>query len=181
MRLNSSADCIRIDERAFPETCSGPHPLIASYISHTEPIYYGPKTLGNFTVNVCVPGDSHTSPWTLSRDRQDISEDLFIKVHVPYNTSWEWYLTTMIGDVKNLTVQCTANTTRGFFEMGNIRNNFTAGPLLEKWPDQESFWKDFNVSRYRTQASVQRHIHLTDILGLLERKQWACRRSKHNE
>ena len=146
MRLNSSVDCTLIDESDFPETCSGPNPLVASYISQDTPIFRDPETFGNFTVDICVPGDSHASPWTLSRDRQDISEELFIKVHIPLETYIEWTYYGGIDEASNFTVQCTANTTRGYFELGNVQNNLTAGPLIEKWPDNVTLWNDFNVS-----------------------------------
>ena len=146
MRLNSSAECKSIDEAAFPETCDGPDPLVASYSSQVKPPYGNSTIPANFNINVCVPGNLSASPWTLSRDRQDITEDLYIKVHVDYDT---WFL--VWGELGygagavNFTVRCTANTTRGYFELPNFRNDFNAGPLLEKWPENETLWNDFNV------------------------------------
>lgn len=147
MRLNSSAECKTIDEVAFPKTCDGPDPLMASYSSQVKaPRYlYNSTGFGNFNIDVCVPGNLSASPWTLSRDRQDITEHLYIKVHVDYETVLAWDL--FGSSPVNFTVHCTANTTRGYFELPNFRNDFTAGLLLEKWPDTETLENDFNVRR----------------------------------
>ena len=142
MRLNSTAECTTIDEAAFPSPCNGPDPLIVSYGPGTNS---GNYTGINLSIDVCVPGNQSASPWTLSRDRQDIVEDLYIKVHSqpcrPHCGS--------INDGQlpiNFTVYCQANTTRGYFELPNFQNGFTPGHLLEKWPDNETLFKDFNVS-----------------------------------
>jgi hypothetical protein len=177
MRLNSTVECTVIDESGFPLPCAGPNPLVFSYTSQNTPIFRDPETFGNFIIDICVPRDSHNTPWTLSRNRQDISEDLFIKVHVPYETYIEWTYDGGIDEAKNITVQCTANTTRAYFELGNIRNNFTAGPLIEKWPDNETLSNDFNVSSCSTS---RRTLVLTRIcLGLLE-FDWWVERSKYD-
>jgi hypothetical protein len=47
----------------------------------------------------------------------------------------------------NFTLHCKANTTRGYFELGNSQNNFTYGPLLQKWPSVEEVKLDFNDLR----------------------------------
>ena len=44
----------------------------------------------------------------------------------------------------NFTVRCTANSTRGYFELGNVRNNFTASGIIEKWPDLDTLWNEYN-------------------------------------
>ena len=132
MRLNSTVDCKPIDEESFPSPCDGPSPFVTSF---DKP--------GNLSIDICVPGNFSATPWTLSRDRQDITEDLFIKVLVGNRSEVLDYELEMV--VSNFTVQCTANTTRGYFELANWRNNFTAGPLIDKWPDNETLWNEFNV------------------------------------
>lgn len=147
MRLNSSAECKAIAESAFPEICGGPDPLVASYSSQVRaPSFYNFTNPGNFTIDVCVPGDLSASPWTLSRDRQEITEDLYIKVHVDYETVLDWGYFENGERPVNFTVHCNASTTRGYFELPNWQNDFTAGPLLEKWPDKETLKNDYNVS-----------------------------------
>ena len=146
MRLNSSTNCNIIEEAHFPTTCTGTHPLVVSYISQDTPIFRDPATFGNFTIDVCVPGDTHKTPWTLSRDRQTINEDMFVKVHVSAETYIEWTYYGGIEQASNFTLHCSANTTRGYFELGNIRNDLVAGPLIDVWPDNETLWNNFNVS-----------------------------------
>ena len=145
MRLNSTAQCKAIDETAFPDTCPGVDPLVVSYSSEVTSSYSRP---GNFSIDVCVPGNLSASPWTLSRDRQDITEDIYIKVHVDYQVYEIWGSSfSANGPPANFTVHCMANTTRGYFELPNWSNDFTPGPLLEKWLDKETLENDFNVSR----------------------------------
>jgi hypothetical protein len=131
MRLNSTAQCNIISESAFPSTCSGSHPFETSFRSDF------------LRIDICAPGD-YTGltdpPWTLSRDRQDIQEQLYIKVNPTYNASIAWapWLPS------NFITQCSANTTRGYFELGNIRNNLVPGQLIEKWPDNDTMWNQYN-------------------------------------
>ena len=96
----------------------------------------------DLVIDICVPGDYSSSPWTLSRDRQDIDEELFIKLHVPGQSHIiDGELTV---SVINFTIHCKVSTTRGCFELGNYRNNFIAGPLMEKWPDNKTMWEEYN-------------------------------------
>lgn len=79
----------------------------------------------------------------MSRSRQDIREELFIDVF----EELELGMVDQQG-FRNLTtdrtLHCTAFTTRGYFELGNYRNNQTWGPLLAKWPSYEDMTNDFN-------------------------------------
>lgn len=130
MRLNSTVQCNPISESAFPSTCSGSHPFETSFNS------------SSLSIDICVPGD-YTGltdpPWTLSRDRQDLHEQLYIQVQVPYQVDWNSDIQTL-----NFTIQCSANTTRGYFELGNIRNNLVPGGLMEEWPDNNTMWNEYN-------------------------------------
>jgi hypothetical protein len=150
MRLNSSAECHAIDETSFPATCTGPDPFVASYDSSndiSDNKYNAFVAYNDFSIDICVPGDLSASPWTLSRDRQDISEDLYIKVLVGSETCQYCGLLESWGMPTNFTVRCNASTTRGYFELPNWQNDFTPGPLLSEWPDVDTLKKDFNVSQ----------------------------------
>jgi hypothetical protein len=144
MRLNSTAHCTTISEADFPATCDGPEPFVASYHSQIRTSGYGnfTRSTDTFDINICVPGNKSASPWTLERDRQDISEDLYINVHVGPGSSYAWPYS--IGN-DNFTVHCTGNSTRGYFELPNWRNEFNVGPLIDKWPDPETLSNEFNV------------------------------------
>lgn len=123
MRLNSSVSCKKVPQDQFPSTCSGRRPFTTSLLS---------DLLG---IRVCAPGEYGVFPWTLSRNRQDITEELFLDV---VDNRDGRYLTA------NFTLHCEASTTRGYFELGNYRNNQAYGPLLEKWPTPEEMETNFN-------------------------------------
>lgn len=98
MRLNSSVECKQIDRAAYPETCSGAQPFTKSY------------TVQNAVeVRICVPGKMGTSPWSLKRNREDVSEELYMSLWVDGGPGRA---------DSNVTVRCEAKTTRGFFELG---------------------------------------------------------------
>ncbi|RAL00317.1 uncharacterized protein BO80DRAFT_425814 [Aspergillus ibericus CBS 121593] len=125
IRLNSTSACVAVPASDFPQTCPGDRPFVTNL---TAP--------GLLDIRICVPGMYGQTPWTRSRDRQDISEELWIDV-VPQLWEYEVYQS-------NFTLRCTTNSTRGYFEISNYRNGNHPGPLLEKWPSQEVLAKDFN-------------------------------------
>jgi len=130
IRMNSSVSCERMQRSAFPSICQGEQPFTRS-LSHGE----------NYT-RICVPGTTGLSPWTMSRNRQEITEELFLDIveKLEYNVGFV--------DERNLTsdytLHCTVTTTRGYFELGNYRNNYTWGPLLDEWPGTEILRENFN-------------------------------------
>jgi hypothetical protein len=129
MRFNSSVDCAYIPRSDFPSSCSGKEPFITSF------------SYGNNSAHVCVPGNLSLSPWTLSRDRQDITEELFLDVSLdsvfPFTKSRV-----------DVTLHCTAFTTRGYFEVGNYRNNHAWGPVLDTGPSRDETQTNFNDILY---------------------------------
>ena len=99
----------------------------------------------NITIRICAPGDYGTSPWTLSRDRQDIAEELFVDVFFPGNTTiLPEYAGLVDYRLSNFTTSCTTTTTRGYFELPNYRNKYLAQPLEDEWPDNETMWSEWN-------------------------------------
>ena len=154
MRLNSSVQCNLIEENSYPTTCDGELPLVTSF-----------KRPGDLSIDICVPGNRGSSPWTLSRDRQDIVEELFIKVNTPADGMMQTsYLPDT--DVTSFAVRCTGNTTRGYFELGNALNDFKAGPLIEKWPDFDTLKDNFNVSLPNRCLEMLTDVHVFRNLGL---------------
>ena len=134
MRLNSTTECSRIARDQFPATCEGTMPLIKTLDD--------PK---NITIRICAPGNYGKSPWTLSRDRQDITEELYVDVWFPDNTTIVPPYTGLANiRPSNFTTSCTTTTTRGYFELPNYRNNYLVQPLEDKWPDNETMWSEWN-------------------------------------
>ncbi|KAF9267045.1 hypothetical protein L218DRAFT_1063442 [Marasmius fiardii PR-910] len=125
MRMNSSAHCTPIHKDNFPSSCPGTHPIQSSF--------------GNSFINVrvCAPGEVGVSPWSLSRNRQDIAEELYIDMELSPAMGF-------MGSISNFTIHCSANSTRGYFELGNYRNDYSYGSLLDKWPEPEVLANDYN-------------------------------------
>lgn len=127
LRLNSSITCKSVPRRDFPSQCAGSRPLEVEI------------RRSDVKMRVCVPGEIGRHPWTLSRDRQDIEEELFMDFGYT-----EDRFTRAYSSFKNFTVHCTASTVRGYFELGNVMNEFVYGPLLDKWPDEQTIERDTN-------------------------------------
>ncbi len=77
-----------------------------------------------------MPTNVTESPWKPTRDRQDFSEELYIKIT----------LSDCPADVIDSIPQSpsfyriTVNTTAGYFELPNYMNGGVAGPLLDQDP-----------------------------------------------
>ena len=82
-------------------------------------------------LQACMPGNLTKSPWKLTRDRQDFTEELFLNVAlIQYN------LNTANTDQQNIVLyKVTGDTTPGYFELPNYLNGEVAGPLLENDPN----------------------------------------------
>ncbi|KAK6077646.1 hypothetical protein SCUP515_04844 [Seiridium cupressi] len=129
IRLNSSVHCEHIAREEFPSPCPGGRPL---------DIYIERPAL---SMSVCAPGNMTHFPFTTSRNRQEVTEELYIDFNVSPNLAYE------ISANDNYTLHCTASTTRGYFELGNAQNDYVYGPLIDEWPDNETLASDFNDVR----------------------------------
>lgn len=73
-----------------------------------------------------MPANVTQSPWRPTRNRQDFSEELYLKVSVSF-------------PIDNIppdnAYKITLNTTAGYFELPNYMNGGTAGPLLDEDPN----------------------------------------------
>lgn len=122
-RFNSSARYENISAAEWPVGCNSlPGALYAEY-SYTDGDASEP---GVWNVQVCMPGNVMQSPWTLTRDRQDFTEQLYLNI-------------TIFGGISQVSTphdgnlyRLTSNTTAGYFELPNYMNNQIAGPLLDK-------------------------------------------------
>jgi hypothetical protein len=133
MRLNSSLSCKEIDPNDFPAPCPGDRPFVVSW-----------EGVIDTDVRICVPGNYTAVPWTLSRSRQEYTEEMYIDIkdnNIPSNTEWD---SANPPFNTSSTICCTATTTRGYYELGNDWNDNTYGPLLEQWPDTAEMTENFN-------------------------------------
>jgi hypothetical protein len=133
MRLNSSIKCDEIEPSVFPSPCPGDGPFQISW-----------GGVINTDVKVCVPGNYAAFPWTLSRNRQDLLEEIYIDIKDNLVPSRGDAISADPSFNTSSTIRCTASTTRGDFELGNTWNNNTYGPLLEEWPSSTQMAEDFN-------------------------------------
>lgn len=125
IRLNSSVSCNRIPRDQFPSLCPGEYPFTRSF-PH-----------GKNLTRICVPGNFGVSPWTISRNRQDITEEIFLDILEECIIRSEPGYPRSGNLTSDYTLHCTANTTRGYFELGNYRNNNSWSPLFESWPSSD--------------------------------------------
>ncbi|KAH7091064.1 hypothetical protein FB567DRAFT_263880 [Paraphoma chrysanthemicola] len=128
MRLNSTVLCREIAQSEFPSQCSGEGPFSASFTRGEQ-----------LAVRVCLPGRRGFYPWQLTRNRQSIAEDMYIDVAV------------VNSNISSFTRRCTARTTRGYFELGNYRNGFMHGNLMERFEEPDRYAKN---SKYNDWLSI---------------------------
>jgi hypothetical protein len=127
LRLNTSIHCTNISRESFPSPCPGETPFAVSL-----------RRTNETEIRVCVPGKIGIFPWTLSRSRQDITEELYLDIRDDTTRG------NPNEEVVSATLKCEATTTRGYFELGNKFNNDSYGPLLERWPAPEQMELEFN-------------------------------------
>ncbi|KAI1359938.1 hypothetical protein F5Y08DRAFT_318349, partial [Xylaria arbuscula] len=143
MRLNSSVQCQSIPRTSFPDACSGPKPFYGNLsLPSREEEDDAASGQPDISMRWCVPGNYTTSPWSGSRDREDISEDIFIDVFVPDGAYDEGE------SVQSFTTHCSANTTRGYFELPNFHNDLTHGPLLNNFTIHDRYSTTYNDIPY---------------------------------
>ncbi|KAJ8133150.1 hypothetical protein O1611_g471 [Lasiodiplodia mahajangana] len=128
LRLNTSISCEWIEKSAFPSPCPGPNPFV-THVARPQ-----------LELSVCAPGNTTQFPFTPSRNRQDITEELFIDLVVSPQINF-------LSEANNFTLHCTASTSRGYFELPNEQNGHYPGPLLDKWPSPQYIWN--KTSDYR--------------------------------
>lgn len=124
MRFNSTVECTLLSKDEFPEDCPGSKPYSTSIEVRND--------TSLLELRICVPGRWGTSPWTLSRNRQDIEEQVYLQLLDDSDQD------------NSTTIHCSSATTRGYFELGNYRTKGAYGPLLERWPSPEVMERDFN-------------------------------------
>lgn len=120
-RINSSISYVVVPQTQFPQNCA------------TMPgAYYIQYVYNNTLLNlqVCMPTASSGSPWKATRDRQDISEEMYMDM--TFGVFGD-----ATGDKKpvNQTFKVVVNTTLGYFALPNYNSSGIAGPLLAKDPD----------------------------------------------
>ncbi|KAI0968997.1 hypothetical protein F4678DRAFT_463750 [Xylaria arbuscula] len=123
MRLNKSVSCEAVPRASFPDSCPGLRPFsgnlsLPSRDDENDPTFGSPAV----SLRWCVPGNTNSTGWSDNRNRQNISEEMFVDFFVPEGPYY-------FGE--SFTTHCSASTIRRYFELPNFHNNLTFGPLLE--------------------------------------------------
>lgn len=138
LSLGSDVTCTSIPQNQFPETCEGVLPFNITY-SNTQPLSPNVSSAEgrpNFQFRACAPGNIAGSPWTHTRNRQDISEDLYVDLQV-----FEAVDSTMVLDtpILNYTHHCVTKSTMGYFELPNHWNNHIYSNVFDELPSEGFF------------------------------------------
>ncbi|KAF4976454.1 hypothetical protein FZEAL_6892 [Fusarium zealandicum] len=123
VRMDSEITCEEAED--FPETCEGDHPFETSFSDSL------------LKIDICVKGSSTKTPWTTSRDKQEHSETLWLKMD-------SWVESYYYSSYSNFSLRCESTSRRGWFELPNHKNNSATGQMLDKWPSKEELANSFN-------------------------------------
>jgi hypothetical protein len=115
-RINSSLTYTNITESDFKRDCRNKTEEGGFYATY----YYRNDESKEvyLSVQVCMTSDLRISPWNNTRNRQDITETLYLGTSLSANSYFK----------------ATATTSFGYFELPNNWNGNIAGPLLDKDP-----------------------------------------------
>ncbi|KAI1756893.1 hypothetical protein F4782DRAFT_547998 [Xylaria castorea] len=124
-RINSTALRENITADQFgKERVKTPDSLYIHYQNTTAEENYN----YSWSLDACMPSNQSVSPWKASHERQDFTEDLYLRISlggfeddgIPSGVYYS---------------KITLDTTAGFFELPNYMNGGVPGPLLEDNPN----------------------------------------------
>ncbi|KAL9621641.1 MAG: hypothetical protein Q9160_003893 [Pyrenula sp. 1 TL-2023] len=172
LRLNSSINCQAVSDSEYPDICSGFETSTSTHLPDSEDSANADRS---FEFKVCAPGSDQPFPWKLVRDRQEISDSVFMQL----NSDGLAYLsgTLDLPDAKRaVTVRCSTETTTGYFTLPNKVDTPLAGPILEGFNlsaasdftqyinnDSEHSFSNYELSEWLgvfLNAKTARHSHL---------------------
>ncbi|KAH0432391.1 hypothetical protein CcaCcLH18_06471 [Colletotrichum camelliae] len=136
MRFNSTADCQVATREDFPSDCVGYSTTLEGF---------------GVIIKVCMPDDSKNPEVERAplppRRRQDIDEVVFIDAQISPEAL---QASDFVSDpAENVTLKCTAKTTRAFFELGNFYTKLNQSGIVDEWPSDEVMkaqYHDYNWS-----------------------------------
>ena len=129
LRLNSTAWREAVDEDDYPANCDSlPGAFHVNYSSvspnNATTVMTGWDT---WSLTACMPADLRQSPWRKTRDRQDLTEDLYLNISLPYYQPNPF-------SIPGGLFKVSLNTTAGYFELPNYMNGQQPGKLLDEDP-----------------------------------------------
>lgn len=131
IRMDSDVQCAMVN--SFPDNCAGDRPFAVNF---TSPVV---------EVSVCAEGSYDRSPWNNTRDKQEITERLWMQTNVNVDAIRQYKVSgTILDNATNFTLRCDATSRRGWFELGNYQNDYSHQPMLETWPSSDAMKNGFN-------------------------------------
>ncbi|KAJ4291821.1 hypothetical protein N0V90_009717 [Kalmusia sp. IMI 367209] len=118
-RINSTAEYVNIAESEFKQNCRNETENGGFYALYE---FESETAFANISLEACMTADLRVSPWKSTRDRQDITEVLYLRTRQNYYRNNMTYY------------KLVANTSLGYFELPGELNGNTPGPLLDKDP-----------------------------------------------
>lgn len=131
IRLSSTADCQVVGSDEFPSKCDG-------FSTALEGFGVG--------IRICMPDNyKHAEVERVlppPRQQKDIEEFLFIDAQISSEASQAH---DFISDpAENVTIMCTAKTTRAFFELGNFYTKLRPSGIVGLWPTDAEMREEFH-------------------------------------
>jgi hypothetical protein len=148
-RINSTATWEDNPSGVLPEDCN----------SSSDAFYlrYEYADMFQYSVEICMPGNMSQSPWKNQMSRQDISEDLYLKMN--FSGNYDAAISNLGAQAGTYSSKVALHTTTGYFELPNYANGQVPGPLIEGNPfsssagglnardlDSDTAWRTLNAT-----------------------------------
>jgi hypothetical protein len=125
-RVNSTVTWMNNSVSNLPDECN--------FSSDAYYIRYEYHDIFQYSIEICMPGNMSQSSWKNERARQDLHEELYLKM----NFSGDYDVDVLRGGLPVTpgiySKKLTLDTTTGYFELPNYENGQVPGPLLSGNP-----------------------------------------------
>lgn len=125
-RINSTAKWENNSDAMLPADCQpSSDALYLHYMYQSDDAF-------RYDIQICMPGNVSKSPWKNQNNRQDISEELYLRMN--FSNSESSILAPIVLKSGIYSKKLTLKTTMGYFELPNYANGGFPGPLIEGDP-----------------------------------------------
>ncbi|OBT85072.1 hypothetical protein VE02_07336 [Pseudogymnoascus sp. 03VT05] len=129
-RVNSTATWEENSAAVLPDDCNE--------ASDAFYLRYEYDDVFQYSVEICLPGNMSQSPWRNQNSRQDITEELYLKMNFSGNYDYSGWISHQGAQPGTYSNKLTLRTTTGYFELPNYMNGQVPGPLLDELPSASS-------------------------------------------
>ncbi|KAF2866951.1 hypothetical protein BDV95DRAFT_622590 [Massariosphaeria phaeospora] len=123
-RISSFVEYVEIADEEFRRECRNETERGGFYAQYTHSSTDSDLRV-EFNLTVCMTNDLRISPWKATRDRQDITETLYLNINTCGTTG---------SSESGVRYKSVASSSLGYFELPSAFNGNKAGPLLDKYP-----------------------------------------------